>query len=93
MAVKFRKQAIKFLQKASSSDVTRIQNQIRQLLVTVEEQGVIPFTDLDIKKMKGEWEGFYRLRISKFRIIFTVSLASADIEIYAIGARGDVYNK
>lgn len=57
----------------------------------VEEQSMIPFTILDIKKMKGEWEGFYRLRFGKIRVIFTVSFDSADIEIYTIGARGGVY--
>jgi mRNA interferase RelE/StbE len=91
MAVKFRKQAIKFLQKVSPEDVARIQDQLRQLLIAIEEQGIIPFTDLDIKKMKGKWEGFYRLRVGKIRVIFKVSLDSADVEIYTIGARGDVY--
>jgi len=91
MAVKFRKQAIKFLQKATPEDAARIQDQLSQLLIAVEEHGIIPFTDLDVKKMKGEWEGFYRLRVGKIRVIFTVSLDSADIEIYTIGARGDVY--
>ncbi|NES18785.1 MAG: type II toxin-antitoxin system RelE/ParE family toxin [Symploca sp. SIO3E6] len=91
MAVKFHKQAIKFLQKANPEDVDRIQVQLNQLLLAVEEQGIIPFTFLDIKKMKGEWEGFYRLRVGNMRVIFTVSLDSADIEIYTIGLRGDVY--
>ena len=54
MVVKFRKQAIKFLQKASDEDVARIQGALRQLIITVEEQGIIPFNDLDIKKMRGE---------------------------------------
>jgi mRNA interferase RelE/StbE len=53
--------------------------------------GVIPFTELDIKKMKGDWEGFYRLRIGKNRVIFTLDSDSRDIEVYVIGARGDVY--
>ena len=39
--------------------------------------------------MKGNWEGFYRLRLGN-RIIFTVDFDSKDIEIYAIGFRGDV---
>ncbi len=85
MAVKFHKQAIKFLQKANPEDFTRIQGQLSQLLIAVEDQGVIPFTALDIKKMKGEWEGFYRLRVGKIRVIFTVSLDSAELEIYTIG--------
>jgi mRNA interferase RelE/StbE len=91
MAVKFRKQAIKFLQKANPEDTARIQGQLGQLFIAIEEQGVIPFTDLDIKKMKGKWEGFYRLRVGQIRVIFTISLNSADVEIYTIGARGDIY--
>ena len=91
MAVKFRKQAIKFLQKTTLEDAAKIQGQLSQLLIAIEEQGVIPFTDLDIKKMQGQWEGFYRLRVGKIRVIFTVNLDSASIEIYTIGARGDAY--
>jgi mRNA interferase RelE/StbE len=91
MAVKFHKQAIKFLHKANPEDVARIQGQLSQLLLAIEEQSIIPFTVLDIKKMKGEWEGFYRLRVGKIRVIFTVSLDSADVEIFTIGSRGDIY--
>jgi len=62
-------------------------------LVSVEAQSVIPFTERDIKQMKGDWEGFYRLRIFKVRLIFTVDTISGDIEVYSIGSRGDVYKK
>ncbi|HEY9800045.1 MAG TPA: hypothetical protein V6D25_06770 [Leptolyngbyaceae cyanobacterium] len=62
-------------------------------MIAVEEQGIIPFTELDIKKMKGEWEGFYRLPVGKNRIIFTVDIETKNIEIYVIGARGDIYKK
>ena len=41
--------------------------------------------------MKGEWEGFYRLRIGNIRVIFTVDLDSSDLDIYVIAFRGDVY--
>jgi len=43
--------------------------------------------------MKGDWEGFYRLRVGRVRLIFTVDIASNDVEVYAIGNRGDVYKK
>lgn len=91
MAVKFRKQAVKFLQKANSEDVVKIQSQLNQLVMAIEQQGIIPFTELDIKKMRGEWEGFYRLRVGKIRVIFVVNFDSSELEIYTIGARGDVY--
>ena len=41
--------------------------------------------------MRGDWEGFYRLRVGKMRVIFIVDFDSAELEIYTIGARGDVY--
>ncbi|MBE9215247.1 type II toxin-antitoxin system RelE/ParE family toxin [Plectonema cf. radiosum LEGE 06105] len=93
MTIKFRKQAIKFLEKANPDDVENIREQLNQIVIAVEEQGIIPFTELDIKKMKGDWEGFYRLRVGKNRIIFTAYIESGDIEVYIIGSRGDVYKK
>ncbi len=90
MAVKFRKQAVKFLQKANAEDVVKIQSQLNQLLTAIKQQGIIPFTELDIKKMRGEWEGFYRLRVGKIWVIFIVDFDSSDLEIYTIGAKGDI---
>lgn len=40
MVVKFRKAAIKFLQKASPEDAAKIQSQLNQLLIAVEEQNL-----------------------------------------------------
>jgi mRNA interferase RelE/StbE len=93
MAIKFRKQAIKFIEKADPETVSRIQERLNQLRLSVEEQSVIPFTELDIKQMKGDWDGFYRLRLGKVRLIFTVDIMSSNIEVYAIGNRGDIYKK
>jgi mRNA interferase RelE/StbE len=50
MAIKFRKNAVKFLDKAHPEDVERIREKLKQLLTSIEDRGVIPFTDLDIKK-------------------------------------------
>ncbi|MEH1822302.1 MAG: type II toxin-antitoxin system RelE/ParE family toxin [Nostoc sp.] len=54
MAIKFRKKAIKFLDKANPEDVENLRDKIKQIVITVEDQGIIPFTELDIKKMKGD---------------------------------------
>jgi mRNA interferase RelE/StbE len=91
MAVKFRKQAIKFLEKCNPQELENIRSAIQLITFTVEEQEIIPFTELDIKKMKGDWKGYYRLRIGKNRVIFTVDFKAKNITIYAIGARGDIY--
>ena len=78
------------MQKVPPDDVVRIQLQLNRLLTSMEEQGIIPFTELDIKKMRGDWEGFYRIRIGKIRVIFTLTANSKDIEVFKIGFRGDV---
>jgi mRNA interferase RelE/StbE len=91
MAIKFRKPAVKFIEKADPDTLSRIQEKLSQLVTTVEEQSIIPFTELDIKQMKGEWEGLYRLRVGKIHLIFTVDIMSGDVEVYAIGSRGDIY--
>ncbi len=91
MSLKFRKSAIKFLQSADSETTANIRQKLNQLVSSVENQSIIPFNDLDIKKMKGNWEGYYRLRIGKIRVIFMVDLTLGDIEIYNIGFRGDIY--
>ncbi len=91
MTLKFRKSAIKFLQSADSETTANIRQKLNQLVSSVENQSIIPFNDLDIKKMKGNWEGYYRLRIGKIRVIFIVDLTLGDIEIYNIGFRGGVY--
>ena len=91
MAIKFRKQALKFLQKTNPEDVKKLQLPIKQLLMSIEDKGIIPFSFLDIKKLKGKWEGFYRLRVGTIRVIFTVNIDNSYLEIYTIGTRGDVY--
>ena len=79
------------IQSADTETTANIRQKLNQLVSSVENQSIIPFNDLDIKKMKGNWEGYYRLRIGKIRVIFIVDLTSGDIEIYNIGFRGDVY--
>jgi mRNA interferase RelE/StbE len=44
-----------------------------------------------VKRMAGEWEGFYRLRHGDLRVIFLHDCAADKIVIAHIGPRGDVY--
>lgn len=79
------------LKNLDNETTEKIRQKFKILVTSVETQSIIPFNDLDVKKMKGNWEGFYRLRIGKIRVIFTVNLTSANVEIYEIGFRGDIY--
>ncbi|MDO8474277.1 MAG: hypothetical protein Q7S62_01935 [bacterium] len=48
-------------------------------------------TNLDLKKLKGEWEGFYRIRSGRIRIIAEFNFESSVAFIEEIDWRGNVY--
>ena len=46
---------------------------------------------IDIRKMKGQWEGFYRIRKGKWRIIAEFNFANNSVFIEDIDWRGNIY--
>lgn len=49
--------------------------------------------NVDIKKLKGEWSGFYRNRIGKIRVIIEIDLDAFSVFVERIDFRGAIYNK
>ena len=47
--------------------------------------------NIDVKKMVGVWESFYRIRLGDIRIILLVDYERHVIFVDRIGPRGDVY--
>ncbi|OIO50269.1 hypothetical protein COS21_01805 [bacterium (Candidatus Gribaldobacteria) CG02_land_8_20_14_3_00_41_15] len=47
--------------------------------------------NVDIKKLKGEWQGFYRSRVGKIRIIAEFDFNNCLVFIENIDYRGGVY--
>jgi mRNA interferase RelE/StbE len=47
--------------------------------------------NVDIKKLKGRWEGFYRIRFGKLRIIAEFQFQDNRVYIERIDWRGNVY--
>lgn len=47
--------------------------------------------NIDMKKLKGEWRGFYRIRSGKVRIIAEFHFEDSVVFIEAIDWRGGVY--
>ena len=91
MELNFSKNALKFLKKLSDKDTEKLRNKILQLLNSVEESGLVPSGELDIKTLEEEWQGFLRMRVGKIRIIFTVDIEQDELQMYEIGFRGDIY--
>nr|MBC8362975.1 hypothetical protein [Candidatus Desulfatibia profunda] len=46
---------------------------------------------VDVKKLKGDWQGFYRIRKGKLRIIFELNFQEHLICVARIDHRGKVY--
>ena len=46
---------------------------------------------IDIRKMKGEWEGFYRIRKGKWRLIAEFDFDSNSVFIEDVDWRGNIY--
>ena len=85
--VKIRKNSKKFLDRLSSKDRERIISKIRDFRSWLTGENVT----VDVKKLKGKWKGFYRIRTGKIRILLKVYPEDRLIEIYDIDYRGDVY--
>ena len=47
--------------------------------------------NIDVKKMKGDWKGYYRIKIGKIRIILKIEFAGRSIFVDRIDYRGAVY--
>ncbi len=47
--------------------------------------------NVDIKKMKGKWNGFIRIRIGKVRVITDISFGEQKVYVDIIDFRGGVY--
>lgn len=47
--------------------------------------------NVDVKKLKGDWKGFFRIRKGSLRIIFSVDTTQGSIYIERVDFRGDAY--
>lgn len=85
------KKALKFLKKLPVKEQNRIREKLFLLISLLERSGIIPFEELDIKSLEGEWQGFLRMRLGKTRIIFYVDDEEDILQVYNIGFRGNIY--
>lgn len=83
-AIKFHKDAIKFIQKLDKPTRNRILDHINIL----SENPKHP--ELYIKKMQG-FNKHYRLRVGSFRIVYSIFNDQLIIVIIKVSSRGDVY--
>ena len=73
------KRAVKFIYKQPKPQQLRLFKAIYKL----------PFVG-DIKAMKG-YDGFFRLRVGDYRVIYSVNNDILLVQVVEVGNRGDVY--
>jgi len=83
--VKYRKQVIKFLQGQTKS----IREKIIGFFDEIKEDPST-FKTYDVKAMQG-LDNHFRLRISKYRIIFSIKNDIMVVEVIKAKSRGDIY--
>lgn len=91
MRIRFHNRAVNFLDKLDEKEKERIRLKLKTLLDAIESQGLIPFEELDIKRLEGEWKGFLRMRIARIRVIFCIDKEHDVVLVYEIDHRVDVY--
>ena len=82
--IELSRKAAKFYQKADN--VT-----LKRLNLAFSKLSEDPFRQFNIKKLSGELEGGFRLRLGNMRIIYSVDDNKKVVYIEVIGFRGDVY--
>jgi mRNA interferase RelE/StbE len=85
------KAAVKFLEKLSVKETEKLQDKLALLLRSIETEGIIPFHELDIKSLKGDWKGFLRMRVGKVRVVFTIDPEADELQVYDMDFRGNIY--
>lgn len=82
----FSKNSLRFL-KANHIEEIFVIEKIKNTLRKFNGENI----NIDIKKLKGEWEGFYRIRDGKTRIIVEFNFDEYLVHIEEIDWRGNSY--
>lgn len=68
----------------------KTRKQIKESLIKLEEQNN-PFLHKNVRALTGELRGDYRLRVGRWRILFTPDKKSGILIVYAIIPRSSAY--
>jgi mRNA interferase RelE/StbE len=83
--IKYNKQVVKFLAKQDKRITKKIINFFDKL-----KYDLAIMINYDVKELKG-FKNHYRLRISKFRVIFVIIDNELIIQVIKANSRGDIY--
>jgi mRNA interferase RelE/StbE len=65
----------------------KVRDSIKNFILKITGSNI----NIDVKKLKGEWAGYYRIRKGKVRIILKSDTESRTIFVDVVDFRGNVY--
>jgi mRNA interferase RelE/StbE len=83
--IEYSKRADDFIEEHGIKDVVR--ESIKNFILKITGLNI----NIDVKKLKGEWAGYYRIRKGKIRIILKPRIESKSIFVDVVDFRGNVY--
>jgi mRNA interferase RelE/StbE len=84
-SVEYSRNADRFIQAEGIQDEVR--KQIESFLRKLQGESI----NVDVKKLKGKWKDYFRIRKGKLRIIFSIDITSRSLYVERIDFRGDAY--
>jgi len=90
LQIDYSKQAQKFLMQNEA--ILTIEQTNKLIIKAMKKLLKIENTNIDVQAMKGEWCGFYRIRVGNVRMIFSYQNdVIIIVSVLAIGFRGNIY--
>jgi mRNA interferase RelE/StbE len=83
--INYSRSALKFI------DQQNIRDDVKELLIKFLRKIEGKAANVDLKKLDGDWEGYYRVRKQKIRIIFEIHKTEKIIYVEKVDFRGSVY--
>ncbi|MBI1811686.1 MAG: hypothetical protein HY035_09840 [Nitrospirae bacterium] len=83
--IEYSKRADDFIEEHGIKDVVR--ESIKNFILKITGLNI----NIDVKKLKGEWAGYYRIRKGKIRIILKPRIESKSIFVDVVDFRGNIY--
>jgi len=84
-SVEYSKRANAFIEEQDIA--AKITDSIRDFILKITGSSI----NIDVKKLKGEWAGYYRIRKGKIRIILKPNSETATVFVDIVDFRGSVY--
>ncbi|MEK6599727.1 MAG: hypothetical protein AABY52_05245 [Deltaproteobacteria bacterium] len=83
--VEYSKRANNFIEEHGMRD--KVKESIKNFILRITGSNI----NIDVKKLNGEWSGYYRIRKGKVRIIVKTDIESGTIFVDIVDFRGNVY--